>query len=132
MTMKVMSNLKHTNDWNKILQARHNEILFKIEKFWSECDADGKDCVTELLLDTCQIQHRAKQVCSWEVPLVDDDGKVVPDKWQRVGHEFLILNNDKWRVSAKKDGMPRIHITAKVADELKEQHKDKRNLKVYE
>ena len=56
----------------------------------------------------------------------------MPDKWQTIGHSLLILNNGKWRVSAKKDGMPRIHITAKVAEDLKAQHKDKRNLKVFE
>ena len=130
--MTVMRNLKSSNEWNKIYQKRHNEILFKIEKFWSECDADGKECVTELLLDTCEIQHRDKSICSWEIPLLDKDGKVVPDKWQTVGETALIINNGKWRVSAKKDGMPRIHITAKVAEELKAKHKDKRNLKVFE
>ena len=75
--MTVMSRLKSTNAYNKVLQTRHNEILFKIEKFWSECDADGKDCVSELLLDTCEIQRRDKQVCSWEIPLLDKDDKVV-------------------------------------------------------
>jgi len=129
--MTVMSRLKRSNEWNTIYQQRHNEILFKIEKFWSECDAEGKDCVTELLLDTCEIQHRDKQVCSWEIPLLDKDNNPVPNKWQTVGSSKLIKNNGDWRVSAKKDGMPRIHVTAKVAEELKAQHKDKRNFKVF-
>jgi hypothetical protein len=131
-TMTVMSRLKSTNAFNKVLQTRHNEILFKIEKFWSECDADGKDCVSELLLDTCEIQRRDKQVCSWEIPLLDKDDKVVPNKWQTVGHSKFIKNNGDWRVSAKKDGMPRIHVSAKVAEHLKAEFKDKRNLKVFE
>lgn len=132
-TMTVMRNLKSSNEWSKIYQERHNKVLALIEKFWiDDGDADGKESVTELLLNTCEIQHRDKQVCSWEIPLLDKDGKVVPDKWQTVGFTKPINNNGDWRVSAKKDGMPRIHITAKVAEDLKSQHKDKRNLKVFE
>ena len=131
--MTVMRNLKSSNEWNKIYQERHNKVLALIEKFWmDDGDADGKESVTELLLSTCEIQHRGKQVCSWEIPLLDKDGKVVPDKWETIGQKSLILNNGKWRVTAKKDGMPRIHITDKVAEDLKAQHKDKRNLKVFE
>jgi len=130
--MAVMRNLKSSNEWNKIYQERHNKVLALIEKFWSECDAEGKECVTELLLNTCEIQCRDKQVCSWEIPVLDKDDKVVPDKWQTVGFNKSINNNGGWRVSAKKDGMPRIHITAKVAEHLKNQFSDKRNLKVFE
>jgi hypothetical protein len=131
-TMTVMSRLKSTNEYNKVLQTRHNQILFKVEKFWSECDADGREALNDLLLDTCEIQRRDKQVCSWEIPLLDKDDKVVPNKWQTVGFSKFIKNNGDWRVSVKKDGMPRIHVSAKVAEHLKAEFKDKRNLKVFE
>jgi hypothetical protein len=132
LTMTVMRNLKSTNTYNKVLQERHNKILDRLEKFWSECDAEDKKCATELLLSTCEIQERKKQVCSWEIPLLDKDDNPVPDKWQTVGFDKPINNDGGWQVSAKKDGLPRIHITTKVAEELKAQLKNKRNLKVFE
>lgn len=130
-TMTVMRNLKRTNEYNKVLQEQHNEIISLVETFWSECDEAGREEISPLLLNINGIQQRRKQVCSWETPLLDKDGKVVPDKWQTEGWDMPIDNKGDWRVSAKNDGMPRIHVTAKVAEDLKAQFKGFRKLKVF-